>query len=147
MAVRFKAIVNGDIPANRFVVLNGRTDEDVILLTLADRTTAVDFVSTEDLTDGQEITTTLNEGLRFWNVEAEIDMEAGQWVSSGTDGKALYRTGNTVECAGYTLAPAKAGEIVKVLRRESLSNEWGTEVSEDIEDLKARVLALESGGE
>ena len=147
MEVRFKAIVKGNIPANRLVTLAGRTDEGVILVELANRTAAADFVSTGDLTDGQEINVTLKDGLRFWEVEAEIDLLAGQWVSVGTDGKAHHRVGNTRENVGITLNSAKAGEIAKVLRRESLDNQWSKEVNQDLEDLKARVSDLETGGE
>ena len=145
MAITFKAKVVGDIPARRLIVLAGRDEEGVIKISIADRTSAVDFVSTRALSDGEITEVTLKEGLQVWHVEAATDLQAGQWVACGPDGKATQRQGVTLETVGYTLEPAKAGEIAKVLRRESFEGMWGLEVQEKLDDLESRVTALEGG--
>lgn len=147
MAITFKAKVVGDIPARRLIVLAGRDEEGVIEISIADSTSAVDFVSTRALSDGEITEVTLKEGLQVWHVEAATDLQAGQWVACGPDGKATQRQGVTRETVGYTLEPAKAGEIAKVLRRESLENLWAEEVQAKLDDLEYRVTALEGGSD
>lgn len=145
MAITFKAKVVGNIPARRLLVLDGRDEEDIIKIGVANRTSAVDFVSTRALVDGELTEVTLKEGLQVWHIEAATDLQSGQWVACGADGKATQRQGVTLEAVGYTLEPAKAGEIAKVLRRESLENAWGIEVQSKLDDLESRVTALEGG--
>lgn len=154
MAVSFKARVVGDIPARRLCVLGGRDENNTILLRIADNTQAVDFVTVKDLKDGELTTVTLQDGVKIWTVDTAMDVEAGQWVSCREDGKVGVRTGNTIENVGFTLEAAKAGQAVRVVRRESFDNAVGVQIRENIIgqeildrliNLEARVDELEGG--
>lgn len=146
MSVKFTVKVVGDIPANRLCILGGRDENDVILLKIADRTHAVDFVSTRALKDGEITEVELKDGINVWQVETSMDVLSGQWLSCREDGKAGARTGGTLENIGFTLEPAKAGEVVKMVRRESFEGVWGIEVNSKLADLEERMSALEGGG-
>src|SRR5690625_1519544 len=143
MAVSFKARVVGDIPARRMCILGGRDENDTILLTIADNTSAVDFVTVKDLQDGELVTVTLRDGVQIWTVDTAMDVEAGQWVSCREDGKVGTRTGNTVENVGFTLEAAKEGQAVRVVRRESFDNIVGQELLNRLINLESRIDELE----
>ena len=143
MAVSFKARVVGDIPARRMCILGGRDENDTILLSIADNTSAVDFVTVKDLQDGDLVTVTLRDGVQVWTVDTAMDVEAGQWVSCREDGKVGARTGNTVENVGFTLEAAKEGQAVKVVRRESFDNIVGQELLDRLINLESRIDELE----
>ena len=148
MAVKFKAIVQGDVPANRLMVLGGRTDEGDITVKVADNDSAADFVSNRALTDGEETEVTLKDGVNIWEVEAHKDMDTGVWVvcrEDGTVGQRSSTFGEHAEEIGFTIEPAVAGEVVKVVRRESLANGFATDLVDKVNDLESRVLSLEGG--
>ena len=147
MAVSFKARVVGDIPARRMCILGGRDENDTILLSIADNTSAVDFVTVKDLQDGDLVTVTLRDGVQVWTVDTAMDVEAGQWVSCREDGKVGARTGNTVENVGFTLEAAKEGQAVKVVRRESFDNIVGQELLDRLINLESRIDELEGGND
>ena len=145
MAVSFKARVVGNIPARRMCILGGRDENDTILLSIADNTSAVDFVTVKDLQDGELVTVTLRDGVQIWTVDTAMDVEAGQWVSCREDGKVGARTGNTVENVGFTLEAAKEGRAVRVVRRESFDNIVGQELLDRLINLESRIDELEGG--
>lgn len=148
MAVTFKAKVVGDIPANRLCVLGGREEEDIILIKVADNSTAADFVSTKNLADGDITDVTLKDGVNIWEVEAYSDIETGQWVVCREDGTVGNRSGTFgehIEEVGFTVESATAGDLVKVVRRESLANGFALELVNKVTSLESRVSALESG--
>lgn len=144
MSVKFKAIVDGDIPSNRLVVLDGRTDENIIKVRLADKTSGCDFVATQDLKDKQEITVILKDGEQVWEVEAEKYIPAGAWVSVGADGKVGMRKDSTLENVGYTISQVDSNGIAKVLRRTRYEATKGQIIDNELKDLKARLTELES---
>lgn len=139
MAVRFKAKVVGDIPARRMCILGGRDENNTILLQIADNASAVDFVTTKDLKDGELTTVTLHDGVQIWTVDTAMDVMAGQWVSCREDGKVGARTGNTVENVGFTLEAAKEGQAVRVVRRESFDNIVGNAILDMLANSEASV--------
>ena len=145
MAVSFKARVVGNIPARRMCILGGRDENDTILLSIADNTSAVDFVTVKDLQDGDLVTVTLQDGVQIWTVDTAMDVMAGQWVSCREDGKVGARTGNTVENVGFTLEAAKEGQAVRVVRRESFDNIVGQELLDRLINLESRIDELEGG--
>lgn len=148
MAVKFKAIVQGDVPANRLMVLEGRTDEGDITVKVADNDSAADFVSNRALTDGEETEVTLKDGVNIWEVEAHKDMVTGAWVvcrEGGTVGQRSGTFGEHTEEIGFTIEPAISGEVVKVVRRESLANGFAADLVNKVNDLESRVLSLEGG--
>ena len=148
MAVKFKAIVQGDVPANRLMVLGGRTDEGVITVKVADNYSAADFVSNRALTDGEETEVDLKDGVNIWEVEAHKDMVTGAWVvcrEGGTVGQRSGTFGEHTEEIGFTIEPAVAGEVVKVVRRESLANGFATDLVSKVGELESRIEALEGG--
>src|SRR5699024_10347787 len=148
MAVKFKAIVQGDVPANRLMVLGGRTDEGVIKVSVADTISAADFVSNRALTDGEETKVDLKDGVNIWAVEAHKDMTTGTWVGCRECGTVGQRSGTFVEHAEeivLTSEPAVAGEVVKVDRRESLANGFSADLVSKVGELESRIEALEGG--
>lgn len=148
MAAKFKAIVQGDVPANRLMVLGGRTDEGVIKVSVADNTAAADFVSNRALTDGEETEVTLKDGVNIWEVVAHADMVTGTWVvcrEGGTVGQRSGTFGEHTEEIGFTIEPAVAGEVVKVVRRESLANGFSADLVSKVGELESRIEALEGG--
>lgn len=148
MAVKFKAIVQGDVPANRLMILGGRTDEGVIKVRVADNTAAADFVSNRALTDGEETEVTLKDGVNIWEVEALRDMDTGTWVVCREGGTVAQRSvtfGEHTEEIGFTIEPAVAGEVVKVVRRESLANGFSADLVSKVGELESRIEALEGG--
>lgn len=148
MAVKFKAIVQGDVPANRLMVLGGRTDEGVITVKVADNIRAADFVSNRALTDGEETEVELKDGVNIWEVEAHKDMVTGTWVvcrEGGTVGQRSGTFGEHTEEIGFTIEPAVAGEVVKVVRRESLANGFSADLVSKVGELESRIEALEGG--
>lgn len=147
MAVTFKAVVSGDAPAHRLMILKGRNEEGVIEVGIADNTAAADFVSTRALTDGEIIEVNLMDGVRIWEVEAQGTLLPGQWVASRDEGKVGNRSKETTrEAVGFVLEGANEGELAKIVRRESLENAWSAEVETRITDLETRVAELEGGG-
>src|SRR5699024_410359 len=140
MAVKFKAIVQGDVPANRLMVLSGRTDEGDITVKVADNDSAADFVSNRALTDGEETEVTLQDGVNSLEVEAHKDIDSGAWVvcrEGGTVGQRSGTFGEHTEEIGFTIEPAVAGEVVKVVRRESLANGFATDLVDKVNDLES----------
>src|SRR5690625_4277154 len=146
MAVSFKARVVGDIPARRMCILGGRDENDTILLSIADNTSAVDFVTVKDLQDGDLVTVTLRDGVQVGTVDTAMDVEAGQGGSCREDGKVGARTGNTVENVGFTLEAAKEGQAVKVVRRENFDNIVRPELLERLSNRESRIDELEGDG-
>src|SRR5699024_4622375 len=148
MAVKFKAIVQGDVPANRLMVLGCRTDELVIKVIVADNISAADFVSNLALTEGEETEVDLKDDVNIWEVEAHKDMATGTWVvcrEGGTVGQRSGTFGEHTEEIGFTIEPAVAGEVVKVVRRESLANGFSADLVSKVGELESRIEALEGG--
>src|SRR5699024_512071 len=108
MAAKFKAIVQGDVPATRITVLSGRQDEGVSTVKVADKYSAADFVSNRALTDGEETEVDLKDGVNIWEVEAHKDMVTGTWVvcrEGGTVGQRSSTFGEHTEEIGFTIEP------------------------------------------
>lgn len=147
--VTFRAKASENIPAHRLVVLAGRDEDQTILVRLANLEEAADFVSTRFIAQGELVDVTLREGLQFWLVEAEHDLPAGSWVYCGTDGMVSSqgsRQGHhKMEAVGINIDPTPAGQVARILRRESFANGYGLEINSRLADLEARVAALEQG--
>lgn len=147
--VTFRAKASENIPAHRLVVLAGRDEDQTILVRLANLEEAADFVSTRDIAQGELVDVTLREGLQFWLVEAEHDLPAGCWVYCGTDGMVSgqgSRQGRRkMETVGINIEATPAGQVARILRRESFANGYGLEINSRLADLEARVAALEQG--
>src|SRR5699024_7876502 len=115
---------------------------------VADNTSAVDFVSNRALTDGEETEDDLTDGVHIWEGEAHKDMVTGTWAECRGDGTGGQR-GSTLEehaeAMGFPIEPAVAGEVVKVIRRESLANGFARDLVNKVNDLESGVLSLEDG--
>ena len=146
--VTFRAKASENIPAHRLVVLAGRDEDQTILVRLANLEEAADFVSTRDIAQGELVDVTLREGLQFWLVEAEHDLPAGSWVYCGTDGmvsgQGTRQGHHKMEAVGINIDPTPAGQVARILRRESFAHGYGLEVNSRLDDLEARASALES---
>lgn len=147
MAVTFKAVVSGNVPAHRLMVIKGRNEEGIIEVRVADNDTAADFVSTRSLEDGEITEVTLMDGVRIWEVEAQEGVLPGQWVAARDGGRVGNRSKETTrEAVGFVLEGADEGDVAKIVRRESLENAWSVEVQDQLDDLQTRVTVLEGGG-
>lgn len=115
---KFKATAVGDIPKNRLVCLTRPSDGEAnkIYIRLAMAEEVADFVSSDDITDGDEVQVTIkNEPI--WAVEAAEDIVAGVSVVTDDEGKLKTKTEvSSPATMGYTLHSAKAGEVVKYNR-------------------------------
>lgn len=116
---KFKATVVGDIPANRLVILiEGETEEDIYIKLPSEVGNYVDFVSTGDLEDGQQVTVTISDKA-VWDVEAGSDIQAGANVSADTDGRIIEHTTNPIR-VGYAINSGKEGDIIKMVRHPKI---------------------------
>ena len=119
---KFTANVVGDIPKNRLLILiNGATEDDVYIKLPSEVGNYVDFVSTEDLEDGQEVDVVIKNDA-IWEVEAGSDITAGANVSADTDGRIIEHTTNPIR-VGYALHPGKKGDIIKMVRHPKVVTE------------------------
>ena len=147
--ITFRAKAVENIPAHRLVVLAGREEDQTIIIRLADLEQAADFVSTRAIAQGELVDITLKEGLQFWLVEAERDLPAGCWVYCGTDGmvssEGIRQGHHRMEAVGINIDPTPAGQVARILRRESFADGYGLEIESRLSDLEARVAALEQG--
>lgn len=112
---RLTAKVVGDIPKNRLLILiNGETEDDIYIKLPSEVGNYVDFVSTEDLEDGQEVDVVIKND-PIWEVEAGSDITAGANVSADTDGRIIEHTTKPIR-VGYALHSGKKGDIIKMVR-------------------------------
>src|SRR5690625_4465062 len=89
--VKFNAVAHEDIPENRIVVLtvSGKTEEDDrIRIRLAKQGETPDFVSTNDLEEGAEVTVSIT-NKTSWKVEAGEDIRSGVSVGIAEGGKLI----------------------------------------------------------
>lgn len=116
---RINAKVVGNIPAHRLLWLHGNDEGDEMLIGLPkERGNYVDFVSTGDLEDGQEVTVNIVNN-PIWTVEASTPIEVGTNVSANTDGRVGAYTSSPVRI-GYSLDKAEPGELVRIVRNPKI---------------------------
>lgn len=161
---KFKAVAHEDIPNHRIVVLtvNGKTEEDDrIRIRLAKEGETPDFVSTDDLEEGKEITVTIT-NKTSWAVEAGEDIRNGVSVGIGEDGKLIEAVDGKVPQIGYSIQPAKNGDVIEYIRnvksgkgakgakgdpgkdgKDGVDGKDGFPTEEQWNELVARVEALE----
>lgn len=131
---KISAIVHGDIPKNRLVCLTkpeGIEDES-IYIRLAKAKERPDFVSTEDLSDGQEASIEIK-GSPIWEAEAQEDIPAGVTIATADEGKVkLGRFTSPIEEVGigYSIHSAKAGEKIKFVRKYVVNEAWLDKVNQ-----------------
>lgn len=144
---KVKAIVEGNIPANRLLHLYRSKSEDVARVGLpTNEDEFVDFVSTGDLKDGEEINVNIpDSGNRIWEVEAEHDLYIGDNVAVTNEGK--IKLDSTFSHIGYVIASAKAGEVATMVKspkiksgnlREFIQNAVQNEVSAQTKSTKKK---------
>lgn len=109
------AKVVGDIPAHRLLWLYGSENGEEMHIGLPkERGNYVDFVTTSDLQDGQEVTVNIT-GNPIWIVEAATPISVGANVAANTDGRVGAYTSAPVRI-GYSLDKAEPGELVRIVR-------------------------------
>ena len=117
----FKAKVVEDIPAYRLVGLGGIYQDpeegwDTPLLIPSRLGWIPDFVTSRELKAGEYVTVTVKDE-PVWAVEAAEDLRAGTLVQSDEDGRVRHYNPSNGPHFGYTVHSAKAGEVVKVVRK------------------------------
>lgn len=130
-----KAKVVGDIPKNRLIILTRpEEDSDIVHIRLSGELNSPEFVSTRDLKNGEIVNISITTK-RIWEVQAGEKLEAGVPVVSGKDGKIVRDIrGNKENPAwiGYTAESGKEGDIVKMVRRDTISLPWGINVNKQL---------------
>ena len=112
---KITAKVVGNIPAHRLLWLYGNDVGDEMLIGLPkERGNYVDFVSTGELQDGQEVTVNIANN-PIWTVEASTPITIGANVAANTDGRVGAYTSAPVRI-GYSLDRANPGELVRIVR-------------------------------
>ena len=116
MSVQVKAIVEGDIPAHRLLWLYNSPDGETMRLGLPkERGNYVDFVSTRDLFDGEEVTVSIRSDKRIWIVEAATEIAVGANVAADTDGRVGSYTSAPIRI-GYALNAGQEGDLIQIVR-------------------------------
>jgi len=116
MSVQVKAIVVGDIPAHRLLWLISSEDGETMRIKLPSKGGyPVDFVSTEPLEDGQEVTITIT-GSKIWRVEAGEKVAPGDNVYADEDGRIMNNNSTYLHSVGYVLDAGEEGDIVRMVR-------------------------------
>lgn len=113
--MRFIAIAQGDIPRNRLLVLEGPAENgNKVIIRLAKAGEAADFVSRQDIKDGQEVAVSIqgNPG----SAEADGNISAGDLLAVAADGKVVADAEGS---AGYSTQAAVEGEVVQFVRTSS----------------------------
>lgn len=115
MSVQVKAIVEGDIPAHRLLWLYNSPDGETMRLGLPkERGNYVDFVSTRDLSDGEEVTVSIRNNKRIWVVEAATKISVGANVAANTDGRVGSYTSAPIRI-GYALNAGQEGDLIQIV--------------------------------
>ena|SRR5699024_2149265 len=119
------AIVYEDIPSYRLAMLKGagndpELDSDKIYIKPAELDTHPDFMVTQDLKAGDEVTISIK-GEPTWRAELSRDVRPGTLVSCDGDGK--IATTNTIDhkrYIGYSLEGGKAGDVISFGRKSGV---------------------------
>ena len=113
---QIKAVVVGDIPAHRLLWLRTSEDGKTLRIGLPRQDGyPVDFVSTRELKDGEEVTVTIK-GDPIWLVEAAETLKPGQNVYVDSTGRLIGSHGEHLHSVGYVLEAAQKGDIVRMVR-------------------------------
>ena len=116
MSAHIKAVVDGDIPAHRLLWLYTSEDGETMRIGLPARGgQPVDFVSTRDLKDGEEVTVSVR-GRLIWEVETAEEVAPGDNVYADTDGRIVSHHSQYLHAVGYVLDAGQPGEIVRLVR-------------------------------
>jgi len=130
-----KAKVVGDIPANRLIILTRpKEDPDMVHIKVSGELNSPEFVSTRDLKNGEIVEISLT-AKKIWEVEVGENIEAGVPVVSGKGGKIVRDIrGNKENPAwvGYTVEAGEEGDVVKIVRRDTISLPWGIDVNKNL---------------
>lgn len=161
---KMKAIAQGAIPKNRLLVLEGTTEDgSKAIIRLANAGESADFISKQDIEDGQEVTITIK-GNPVWAAEAGGEIAVGDMVGVAAGGKVVTDAGGS----GYAVQAAVEGDLARFVRGSSGvpgpqgpegpqgpkgdkgdkgdQGEPGFPTEEQWNDLVARVTALENAG-
>lgn len=151
------AVAQGNIPRSRLLVLEGpvKGEEDKVIIRLAKAGEYADFVSRQDIADGQEVAVSIK-GNPVWSVEAGGNISAGDSLAVVADGRVVADAEGS---AGYSIQAVAEGEVARFVRGSSGvpgpqgpkgdkgdpgPAGFGTE--EQYNDIIARLEALEGGG-
>ena len=128
---QIKVVVVGDIPAHRLLWL--RTSEDGKTLRIGlpwQDGYPVDFVSTRELKDGEEVTVTIK-GDPIWLVEAAETLKPGDNVYVDSTGRLIGSHGKHRHSVGYVLDAAQEGDVVRLVRNYKFYFDWPGESQEE----------------
>lgn len=112
---KIKAVVSGDIPAHRLLWIYASEDGTEMRIGLPkERGNYVDFVSTGELKDGQEVVISIS-GNPIWTVEAATEINVGSNVSANVDGRIGQYTSSPIRI-GYALDAGTEGDLIRIVR-------------------------------
>lgn len=112
---KMKAIAQGAIPKNRLLVLEGTTEDgSKAIIRLANAGESADFMSKQDIEDGQEVTITIK-GNPVWAAEAGGEIVVGDMVGTSEDGKVVADASGS----GYAVQTAAEGDLARFVRGSS----------------------------
>ena len=113
---QIKAVVVGDIPAHRLLWLYASEDGETMRVGLPkERGNYVDFVSTRELKDGEEVTVTIKND-PIWLVEAAEKLLPGANVYADSTGRLIGSYSKHLHSVGYILDAAQEGDVVRLVR-------------------------------
>ena len=116
MTVKIKAVVEGDIPSNRLLWLYNSDDGKTLKVGLPKELgNYVDFLSTKELKDGEEVTVEIQNDNRIWTVETATKMVAGASVATDTNG-CIGQYSSAPIRIGYALDAGEPGDLIRVVR-------------------------------
>lgn len=110
---QFKAIVTTETPANRLMSINN--GDNVIEIGLTPAGEMPDFHSTRLIKANEVVLVTVIDK-PSWQVEAGANLDVGQHVQAGAEGKVVPSDGEGI---GYVTTAVKTGEIATVFRQAS----------------------------
>lgn len=129
--VSIKAIVIGDIPKHRVLTIKQKDDSENLHVGVpAEHGGHVEFATSIDLKDGQEIDIRINPD-PIWNVETCTPVRKGEYVVAYTDGR-VGVDDNAPTFIGYAIDSGDEGDVVRVVKqpRVNLNAQTGGETKQ-----------------
>src|SRR5690625_2679640 len=131
MSVKIKAVVEGDIPSNRLLWLYNSDDGKTLKVGLPKEIgNYVDFLSTRELKDGEQVTVEIQNKNRICTVETATKMVAGANVATDTNGCIGQYTSAPIRI-GYALDAGEPGDLIRIVRNPKVYLDKIVDIAEE----------------